>query len=391
MLYPYTTRNACVLSILLSFLAFIGCSAKVNQPSTQTLKSKAAHYPAEPHQPMGMPVPVSQPHIGVLLPSKGPHAAAAKVIKEGFLAAHYSQAQPENTPKVTFYDTGDGQTIRAAYAKALEEHITFMVGPLTKSEVQTMTTMPLNIPVLALNTIAEGISLPQNLYQFGLMPEDEALAVAEHAIGQGHSKALILAPNTAWGHRLTKVFQEIWTSRGGRMVDMRFFKPGQESDAIRALLRVKGTTRRQDADMLFLAAPNPETARQIKPLLNFYFGETLPVFSTSAIYNGTLLPIQDKDLNGVRFCDMPWVLQHSVSAQATHERLEKLWHSVTHSPRYFALGMDAYQLAITLGDSSRSHTRTFEGFTGDLQVNAYHRVQRKLICVKFENGIPVLD
>lgn len=330
-------------------------------------------------------------HIALLLPTKGAHAAAAKIIKDGFLAAYYQakQNQPSD-PSVKIVDTSD-QSIQEAYQKALADHATIIVGPLTKSDVQTIAKMPLDIPVLALNTIAEDNSFPRKLYQFGLMPEDEVVAVAEHALHQGRRRALILAPQSEWGHRLTDTFKQFWTSRNAEVVDIKFFKsPGELESKIKSLLRVTGTTRRSDADMIFIAA-SPELARQIKPMLNFYHAESLAVYGTSSIYSGNPMPNKDQDLNGVHFCDMPWILPQSSAMQDSYSALQKQWpNSVNQSPRFFALGMDAYQLATQLENAGIS-SRNTAGFTGDLHLNNYQRVQRGLVCARFEQGVPVPD
>lgn len=331
-------------------------------------------------------------HIALLLPTKGPHAQAAKIVRDGFLAAYYQarQNQPSD-PSVKIYDTSD-QQIQEAYQKALAEQATIIVGPLTKPEVQTIAKLPLEIPVLALNTISEDNSFPRKLYQFGLMPEDEVVAVGEHALHQGRRRALILAPQSEWGQRLVDTFKQFWTSHNGQVIDIRLFKSTQELESkIRSLLQVKGTARRTDADMIFIAASNT-LARQIKPLLNFYYAETLPVYATSSIYSGTPMPGKDQDLNGIHFCDMPWILQQSADIQETHSTLQKLWpNSVNQSPRFFALGMDAYQLATELDNSQGFSARNNTGFTGKLQVNNYQRIQRGLVCARFEQGVPVPD
>jgi outer membrane PBP1 activator LpoA protein len=332
------------------------------------------------------------PHIALLLPTKGSHAEAAKIIRDGFLAAYYQAKQNQLSfdAEVKMYDTSS-QSIEAAYQKALSEQATFIVGPLTKPEVQAIAKLPLDIPVLALNTISENNPLQRNLYQFGLMPEDEVMAVAEHALRQGHQRALILAPHSEWGLRLADTFKHFWNAHHATVVDIKLFRtPAELESKIRDLLQVRGTARRTDVDMIFIAASH-ELALQIKPLLNFYYAETLPVYATSSIYAGTPSPHKDQDLNGVHFCDMPWVLQSS-EMQETHRVLQELWPtSMKSSPRFFALGMDAYQLAIQLGNAERFSARSTAGFTGELQINNTQRIQRGLVCARFEQGVPVLD
>lgn len=369
--------------LCLTFLA--GCETNSRQSGTSPEKMSREQYNLSKRG-------TGNPHIALLLPTKGPHAKAAKIVRDGFLAAYYQakQNQPSDA-EVKMYDTSS-QSVEGAYQKALSEQATLIVGPLTKPEVQAIAKLQLDVPVLALNTISENNAFPKNLYQFGLMPEDDVVAVAEHALHQGHQRALILAPHSEWGLRLADTFKHVWTSHHATVVDIKFFKsPAELESKIRDLLQVQGTARRTDADMIFIAASH-ELALQIKPLLNFYYAETLPVYATSSIYSGTPSPHKDQDLNGIHFCDMPWVLAQSSEMQEAHSALQELWpNSVNSSPRFFALGMDAYQLAIQLGNRERFSARSTPGFTGELQINHYQRIQRGLVCARFEQGVPVLD
>jgi len=198
---------------LFLIVSLVGCKTNFKKPAYQNTPQALAQ----------TITPGSGDHIALLLPAKGPHAAAAKTIRDGFLATYYQNAQHEpSEAAVKIYDTTENG-VQAAYQRALQEQARLIVGPLTKSEVQTIANMPLEIPVLALNTISEDTSLPQNLYQFGLLPEDEVIAVAEHARRAGHQRALILAPHSEWGQRLARTFKRYWESNQGRVVDARFF------------------------------------------------------------------------------------------------------------------------------------------------------------------------
>jgi len=363
-----------------------GCKTNFHQSGTSSEKMSRDKYNLSKRE-------TRNSHIALLLPTKGPHAKAAKIVRDGFLAAYYRAKQNQLSPdaEVKMIDTSS-QSLEAAYQKALSEHANIIVGPLTKSEVQAISKLQLEIPVLALNTISENNTFPKNLYQFGLMPEDDVVAVAEHALRQGHQRTLILAPHSEWGLRLADTFKQVWVSHHATVVDIKLFKsPAELESKIRDLLQVQGTARRTDADMIFIAA-SPELALQIKPLLNFYYAEALPVYATSSIYSGTPSPHKDQDLNGIHFCDMPWVLAQSSEMQEAHSTLQELWpNSVNASPRFFALGMDAYQLAIQLGNPERFSARSTPGFTGELQINNTQRIQRGLVCARFEQGIPVPD
>lgn len=353
--------------------------------------------------------------IALLLPSKGPHAEAAKTIREGFFAAFYNTQQPHSiNPSIKVYDTNDGKEVESAYHQAVADNSDIIVGPLTKQEVQTIANISgvrtkqatrqstrNDIPVLALNSINSKGS--RTLYQFGLMPEDEVLAVAEHARRQGHQRALVIAPQNEWGQRMSKAFTQAWTSRGGQIVGVVALHNAnadheEQSAQIQSALQT-GTgknTQRKNIDMVFLAA-SPEVGRRIKPLIGFYGSIKLPVYATSNVYSGHPAPNKDQDLNGIHFCDMPWVLNpdHIKQVQDSHQSRNhqaatKLGSNTAHSPKYFALGLDAYRLAQQISETQALSITGTHGATGDLRLEG-QRIQRQLTCAKFANGVPVPD
>jgi len=329
--------------------------------------------------------------IALLLPSKGPHADAAKTIRDGFLAAYYRTLQHQvSDPNVLLYDTQEGSAVETAYQKAIADKAVFIVGPLTKPEVQTMARLKLDIPVLALNSITQGRARSQNLYQFGLMPEDEIAASVEHARQKGYERALVIAPEGDWGRRMTEAFRTSWEASGGKITTLVTLDPRQAvMERLRAVLEAPNQPPKRGFDMIFLAA-SPELARQVKPSLNYY-ASSIPVYASASTYSGTPDPKRDYDLDGIHFCDMPWVLNHASDVQDIRKTVSELWpNSFARAPRYFALGMDAYQLVTQLLDTRSLPLAGISGMTGILQLDN-QRIQRKLVCVKFEHGIPIPD
>lgn len=333
--------------------------------------------------------------IALLLPTTGSHAGAAKTIRDGFLAGYYKalQHQPSD-PSVQVYDTEENGGVVGAYQKALAEKADFIVGPLTKSEVQTIAGIKLDIPVLALNDIGKR-SNSDNLYQFGLMPEDEIAATVISARQQGHKNALVIFPEGNWGQRMVQSFKAVWVAHGGEIINTLPLNPKQvleariQAAAAQNPIKAIGNPNK-NIDMVFLAA-SPELARQIKPLLNHYFSRTLPVYATSTVYSGKPTPSHDRDLDGIYFCDIPWVITNSIELEDTRKSIADLWPSSTHqSPRYFALGMDAYYLATQLAGNRALPISGVLRMTGTLHLDG-HRIQRRLACAKFEQGVPVSD
>jgi len=318
------------------------------------------------------------------------------------LAYYYAKQQQSDAPTVNVIDTSNGDIV-ALYQQAVANGADFVVGPLTKSDLQTLTAKgELSVPTLALNTLDNGAGAVHNLYQFGLSPQDEAEQAAVRAKQAGHSRALVIAPAGAWGQGIAQAFEKRWQSLGGTIVDTYAFIPkGDLNNGVRKLLAASAAsknapnrsrfvpTSRSDFDVIFMAA-FPSDARQIKPLLVYYNVGNTPVYATSLIYSGTPSPVADSDLNGVEFSDMPWILGPDMPQwSAMRDRMKTLWGaSYDASPRLYAFGVDAYHLTYTLNKIAGS-SGTIPGATGTLSIDANQQVKRQLKWAKMENGVPI--
>jgi len=302
-------------------------------------------------------------HVALLLPLQGSQGESGQATRNGFLAAYYyaKQNNASDLPQVTVIDTSGGN-IGDLYQQAVAGGADFIVGPLTKLEVQTLANQGnLPVPTLALNRLPAQSSVA-NLYQFGLAPQDEAQQVALKGWQDGHRRVLIFAPASAWGKEVADSFQQQWQQQGG-VVAARYDYPAKADfpSLVRGALGIVKTTRkssldakpRQDVDMIFMLA-FPTDARQIKPLLTFYNAGNIPVYSTSIVYSGNPTPTYDTDLDGVIFNDIPWIIGPDIPAWATiRDYSQTLWpDSYRRFPRLYALGVDAYHLTYVFNQLS---------------------------------------
>lgn len=340
------------------------------------------------HKTRAEPVALaSQPkHIALLLPLSGKHADAGRAIKEGFLAGYYESAFP-GTPKPTIrvYDTAKDPDVQKTYLNAVQQGANFVVGPLTKDEVLRLSQLSLHAvkaPILALNYHPQAKMLQGKLHQFALQPESEAAQLAERAWQQGHRRAGILVPNSSFGKRIADAFTQHWQFLGGQVTQTVFVDSRQDQSA--AVRRLLGIAAEQDLkenppnpsfDMIVMTA-DPLQARQLKPLLNFYYAEKIPVYATSNIYSGEPDPMTDRDLNGIIFCDMPWLI--TPSRYPSHS-------AISPDRRLFAMGADAYQLTTQL--ATLGSGKVYTGMTGDLYMTK-QQIHRNLMWVKMVNGMP---
>lgn len=347
--------------------------------------------------------------IALMLPLQGTHAHSAQAVRDGFLAAYYAQPNSPNKPKIQIYDTTTKSSLQRAYQEIVDEGADFIVGPLVKEDVENFSySTNTDIPVLALNVILNR-KAQENIFQFGLSPEMEAQAVAEKAWQDGHRNALIITPKSAWGARMQNAFQDHWLAMGGKILvseeiesqsnlnkEVQHMLAIDESEARAKQLKQLGLKfafeprRRQDPDMIFIAT-NATLARQVKPLLNFYYAAKLPAYASSSVFTGKVQPSLDQDLNGIQFCDMPWILDDALKAKSTYKILADLWpDQFEQYARLYAVGLDAYKIALQLDQLTSLPNLGVSGMTGMLTMDAQRKIQRRLTWASFKKGIPYI-
>ena len=70
-----------------------------------------------------------------------------------------------------------------------------MIGPLQKKIIKKVTSSSLNsLPILTLNYSRKNNHRSKQVYQFGLLPEDEAICIAEKAIIDGNNNSFTIIP-----------------------------------------------------------------------------------------------------------------------------------------------------------------------------------------------------
>ncbi|WED42937.1 penicillin-binding protein activator [Legionella cardiaca] len=360
-------------------------------------------YPAHPANGI-LPSPLSsvKPYLNrtprqmaLLLPLSGPLAGPGGAIRDGFMAAANTAGGNAN---IRLYDTAKGN-VTELYQQALSDGADYVVGPLSKADVASVAALDHPVPTLLLNDMET--ELNTNAYRFGLSPSNEARQVAAKATKNGHKRALIIAPAGAWGDEIVSAFTAQWHKAGGTIADKLSYANNSDLNiAIRALLRVTESqgrekqikqllgqniqvtpSRRQDFDMIFLLA-YPSKARQIMPLLKYYFAGNVPVYATSTVYSGSTNAMKDKDLDGIIFCDMPWVFAHQMGSRNWPEQLNSY-------NRLYALGLDSYALATQLNQLLLFPAMGIHDKSGVLYLNQTQQVARIPAWAQFKGGVAI--
>ena len=340
---------------------------------------------------------------------------AAEAVRDGFISAWYNSGA--DRPPVRIYEA-NSLNIEQAYAQAVAEGADFIVGPLEKQALTKLSARAgLSVPTLALNQVqpapdmAAGAGVLPALMQFSLSPEDEARQVAERASADGYGRALVIMPDDEWGRRLHRAFREGWSASGGVILDTTVYEPRTNDFGapVKQMLNVDGSEfrtrrlrqtlsrslnnrarRRQDADMIFMAA-FPIAGRQIIPQLRFHGAGRLPVYATSHIFTGSVNPAADADMNGVVFSDLPWVLAPGEKISPIKILIDQNFKAAsTAYQRLHAFGADAFNLIPHLARLAYEDEAEFRGATGALTMSADGTIKRKLPWGKIINGKPEL-
>ncbi|WP_460140932.1 penicillin-binding protein activator [Pseudomonas sp. S2_E01] len=348
----------------------------------------------------------SQPlsKIALLLPQDGPLGSVGKALRDGFMAAHYQAQQAgQKPPAIAFYDSSRLTSLDEFYRKAQADGVQLVVGPLEKPLVKQLSTRPqLPITTLALN-YSEGTQGPAQLFQFGLAAEDEAREVSRRARADGLHRAAIMVPKGEWGDRVLRAFSQDWQANGGSIVATeRVDQPVQLAQQIADMFQLRQSegrakslqstvgsqvaaqpSRRQDIEFIFLAA-TPQQAQQIKPTLNFQYAGDVPVYATSHVFSASGDVNQYNDMNGIRFCETPWLLEAN---DPLRQQVTAQWPQAAGSlGRLYAMGVDAYRLAPRLGQLKALPDSQIEGQSGSLSMTQNQRVVRQLPWAEFVDG-----
>ena len=281
-----------------------------------------------------------------------------------------------------------------------------MVGRLSKEAVAELSSRgDRTIPVLALNRLdTEEVTAPGSsaLVQFALAPEDEARDVASLAFGQGARSALILRPAGEWGSKVAEVLIGRWQDLGGTIANSVTYNGREDySDSVKEALGIPASEqraqeirdilganlevnarRRQDVDAIFLLSGNGAEARSLKPLLAFHYAASVPVYAVSSIYSGRPDP-RDRDLDGVRFVEMPWLLGENAELRNAIAAGKTGSDSYT---RLNALGADAYLVQSQFLRLQAGADALFRGSTGLLSMDPQLQIERELELAEFDDG-----
>lgn len=365
---------------------------------------RSFQYLPESIQSLAKSAPYEPTNIALLLPFSGSLAKQAEAIRNGFLA--YNNF--DTNTKLTLIDTNKN-SLTAIEAIITEQNIEFIVGPLLKEKIVEFQGSELlkTIPTLNLNTISEvDISPVKEQFFYALAPEDEIEQAVDYFLAKKiENPALIYADNSL-GRRLAQQFEYQWRQATEKPLESIAFKSKsklgvavkelldvglseQRIDEIKKLFgnHIKSEQRsRTDIDAIYIIA-NSQQTRLIKPFFDVNvstFGKRLPIYASSRSYVVGESSVEKRDLNGLIFTEMTWMLKDN--APAITRIYDEVGTNNTQLKKLFAFGYDAHKLMPILKQLAILPEVTVQGLTGELQVINQQRVKRNLQWSQYRQG-----
>ena len=391
-------------------------SAEVMAQRTQTWSNRYPNHPAANRLPEGPGAQspslsditaISTNQVALLLPLSGQFSEVGEAIKNGFIAARFAEG---GNSSIRLYDTKS--TLEDAlqqYDLAVAEGASMVIGPLNKAAViQLAANNRVSVPTVSLNYVGDDVTGHSNLYQFGLLPEDNARDVAYYALKENYRKAIVVAADTALSQRMAIAFENTFNANGGQVLGTEII--GEDSydfsPQLKKLLAIDTSHARQrrltrlletdlqfepsirsDIDVIFIAV-GAEQARLLRPQLQFHHAGKLPLFSTAQVYSGEPDPQADSDLTGIRYNEIPWILSDAVNSSELYTALTPEDEQPGLS-RLKALGIDAYNIHTQIETMRLNALYSYTGKTGKLSLDEGNKIRRRLEWAEFQEGIPV--
>ena len=384
----------------------------------QKLDAWTAEHPAHRATPIAKSLwpetcaltPSSQ--LALLLPMTSSFSKAASAFHDGVMYLH-ERERPSARPVIKLYDFGtDLEAVETIYKEAINAGADLVIGPLGRDAVsRLLADSKLLVPTLLLGP-EDGRSQP-NAFFVDLSRRIEAQSLVTHARLRGLKHALVLHSPSPVDKAAANTAIKEWQQQGGIIADTAVLDP-QLSDYSAIISRLLGLNQsryrtealqkvltdslpvtflpsiRQDVDVIFLFTDRG-TARLLKPQIDFHHGGKLPIYSQNTVFEGMSDVVNDLDLEGVLFSDMPWLVRQTGRFRRSTEALTTLTrYRGSAIDRLFALGMDAYRLGCHIPKRLDQPDWQYAGASGALSIGIDGRIKRHPDWAAFRGGLAEL-
>ena len=290
---------------------------------------------------------------------------AAEAVQAGFLAAADTAKA-----RVVVIAHADGEVL-AAFGKAKDTGARVIVGPLVRDDLKAVAGAGISLPpTVALNQLDEGAVLPDNMYSLTLTLDSDTRQLARRARDDGAATDAVIASDTPLQQRFASAFNAEWILAGGNAPVM--FRFDRAPEVLRTLRRDLIKTQFEAA---LLAIDGADVA------LAKSYVKSIPTYTSSQVNEH---PSREalRDLDDVRFVDIPWLVDPDAAAFAGLKRPD---YPNAALDRLYALGVDAFHVARVIAEGAPGRL-DFDGATGRLSLDSTRQFVREGRLMLFRAG-----
>lgn len=365
----------------------------------QTWQQIHSSHPAAVNPPLDFQIMASlEQHmpnsVAIMLPMSKELKVASESILDGILQQYYANSDVQ--PNLHIIDTDQYSQFSQAYFAALETGAETVIGPLRKQNVAQLGDLVQDVPTIALNQLENNRIIP-NLYHFSLNVSDDIRELMAFAKKEGAENSAILAMESTWALRQSDQFKEIAQQANLPVLTALSYEntPNGRAQAVKQLLQVdesearirsirqwtqqdvEATPRaRQDLDYVYYIG-KLDDAKQIRPLLNFYFAEDIPMLASQTIHDkAPSSNSKNEDIERIIFTELPAVLESAEQGSNTPFVLQRLT----------ALGNDSYLLAKRLALFTNVKSSKVSARTGIITLEDDGIFKRRPNIVTYKQG-----
>ena len=415
----------------------------------QAVKLWLAAYPNHelqnhmPNQVINLPEfsPYNPRNIAVLLPLSGRVQRAGQAVQYGISEAFYNQKKHKNKgdiiPQLHFIDTS-GVSNEEILEKLKDQNIDFIIGPLIKSNIESLLPNIESTPTIILNAFPEingkekskivkktvkalqsKESIPEDVndsihFSITLSPEEEAQQAAILMQLKGHKNPLVIAPKNNYGKRVAAAFNAQWKvnhedSDASSHASIYYFSnskqfshlidgvllTGKSKQRIQQMKAMMGRNletevrSRRDVDAIYIISNRNELIL-LKPFINTGvspFASRIPLYANSLSHAADKRKTQNKELAELVFSDNSFLLDDDLKLSPATSRLLKhvSKRDSYKNLRLMALGYDSYQLIYQVMSLKHIKAYSFDGQLGKLTLDENNNIQTQLGWATYTN------
>lgn len=345
-------------------------------------------------------VSAGPPAVGVLLPLSGRFQGFGESCLRGIRVALGALEGKTPALRVVILDThGEPAQAAAAYQKlAADPGIVAVLGPMISADVDAVAAYAQGFDLPTFSFSPQPIAAGGPMFRFSLTKEDQASALARHAVGElGLRRIAMFHPDDPYAREISSYFRIAVEGLGGQVVADVAYTPGKndlQAEAKRLAAKVGAKPDRPPAiDAIFI----PETADRLGMLtsyLAFVDIRGVQLLGGSGWDRPQELLAAGQNVNGGAFVDGFFLYSFRPEVRAFVDQYRDAFHGDPGAVE--AYGYDAASFVKSLvmaGATTRQallaelrRPHLYAGATGETAIAAGGRLQKGMFVLRVEDG-----